>query len=506
MKQEKKEKQVINSLCKDLSTVIPQAPSWIERMSWGNRDDHDHDAEAPFTDEDYNKRSETFWPDTQADLRNPAMLYLVFQFMTSSDSGPPNVQINHGGTTNLSTQIEELRRQHDRERETLVFTKRPVATLLYFSIAMLRLTWETILYIASHKFLLFVGCATLFGWRKLNTIQGPHEQYMKEVSIYLRYAFWWVGLGIASSIGLGSGLHTFVLYLGPHIAMFTLKATLCGRVDLKSAAYDTAIFGVGPSWESKDCLDFGVPLYPKVASSGRYSVPLLDILQEVHWEAVLWGVGTALGELPPYFVSRAARMSGEELRRLEDLDPASSLESPKGPVSGFLNKIKFWILVRFRQFNFWTILIFASVPNPLFDLAGMMCGQLNVQFWKFFIPTLIGKAIIKTHIQTVFVIAVCNNQLIEQLESTLSKVFHNIPALSRVLNSILVRLQKAKQNYDTGVNTTKVATWQFSPAFIWNCFVWIMLIFFLGSIVNATAQRYLLEVQRKKIEKLEKAE
>ncbi|MCO5549929.1 hypothetical protein L7F22_003406 [Adiantum nelumboides] len=80
MKKEKKEKQVINSLCKDLSTVIPQAPSWIERMSWGNREDHDHEVEAPFTDEDYNKRSETFWPDTQADLRSSVMLYLVFQF------------------------------------------------------------------------------------------------------------------------------------------------------------------------------------------------------------------------------------------------------------------------------------------------------------------------------------------------------------------------------------------------------------------------------------------
>ncbi|MCO5612387.1 hypothetical protein L7F22_066654 [Adiantum nelumboides] len=43
MKKEKKEKQVINSLCKDLPTVIPQAPSWIERMSWGNREDHDHE-------------------------------------------------------------------------------------------------------------------------------------------------------------------------------------------------------------------------------------------------------------------------------------------------------------------------------------------------------------------------------------------------------------------------------------------------------------------------------
>jgi uncharacterized membrane protein YdjX (TVP38/TMEM64 family) len=40
-----------------------------------------------------------------------------------------------------------------------------------------------------------------------------------------------------------------------------------------------------------------------------------------------------------------------------------------------------------------------QVPNPLFDLAGILCGQFGVPFWKFFLATLIGKAIIKTHIQ-----------------------------------------------------------------------------------------------------------
>lgn len=29
---------------------------------------------------------------------------------------------------------------------------------------------------------------------------------------------YWILLGVASSIGLGTGLHTFVLYLGPWIA------------------------------------------------------------------------------------------------------------------------------------------------------------------------------------------------------------------------------------------------------------------------------------------------
>ena len=32
-----------------------------------------------------------------------------------------------------------------------------------------------------------------------------------------RFIAYWVILGVLSSIGLGSGLHTFVLFLGPHI-------------------------------------------------------------------------------------------------------------------------------------------------------------------------------------------------------------------------------------------------------------------------------------------------
>ncbi|GMH11584.1 hypothetical protein Nepgr_013425 [Nepenthes gracilis] len=56
-----------------------------------------------------------------------------------------------------------------------------------------------------------------------------------------------IPLGVASSIILGSGLHAFVLYLGPHIAQFTIKALPCGRIDLKIAPYDTIQLKQGPS-------------------------------------------------------------------------------------------------------------------------------------------------------------------------------------------------------------------------------------------------------------------
>lgn len=105
-----------------------------------------------------------------------------------------------------------------------------------------------------------------------------------------------------SVVFIGSGLHTFVLYLGPHIALFTLKATQCGRVDIKSAPYDTIQLKRGPSWLDKDCIEFGPPVFSSLESM---RVPLSSILPQIQMEAILWGLGTALGELPPYFISKA---------------------------------------------------------------------------------------------------------------------------------------------------------------------------------------------------------
>lgn len=133
----------------------------------------------------------------------------------------------------------------------------------------------------------------LFYWSWLVS-QNCLSYQKKKVVIY-----WHLTLFCSS---IGSGLHTFVLYLGPHIALFTLKATQCGRLDLKSAPYDTIQFKRVPSWLDKSCSEFGPPLMLSAAGS---RVPLTSILPQVQLEAILWGIGTALGELPPYFISRA---------------------------------------------------------------------------------------------------------------------------------------------------------------------------------------------------------
>ena len=66
--------------------------------------------------------------------------------------------------------------------------------------------------------------------------------------------------------------------------------------------------------------DFPSPPYPAqivCPTSGEgeeqaraLQITVWAILSKVRVEAFCWGAGTAIGELPPYFMARAARLSG----------------------------------------------------------------------------------------------------------------------------------------------------------------------------------------------------
>ncbi|KAG8636712.1 vacuole membrane protein KMS1 [Manihot esculenta] len=403
---------------------------------------------------------------------------------------------------NMQISIADLHERHQLELENLTLTTQPFKTIKFFILAIVEYFKRSVIYLlAKGGWLMLISTVVVTLGILLVTIDGPHEKHIEELSLYLRFGLWWIILGVASSIGLGSGLHTFVLYLGPHIALFTIKAMQCGRVDLKSAMYDTIQLKRGPSWLDKACQEFGDPVFP---TSQGLRVPLSSILPQVQVEAVLWGLGTALGELPPYFISRAASMSGSKLDAMEELNASSSEDN--GIIATHLNTIKRWFLSHSQHLNFFTILVLASVPNPLFDLAGIMCGQFGISFWKFFLATLIGKAIVKTHIQTVFIISVCNNQLLDWIENELIWVLSFIPGLDSVLPSLISKLHAVKEKYMSPApplpSNNKVKKWDFSFAALWNTIVWLMLLNFFFKIVTATAQRYLKKQQEKEVAEL----
>jgi hypothetical protein len=115
---------------------------------------------------------------------------------------------------------------------------------------------------------------------------------------------YWILLGIASSIGLGTGLHTFVLYLGPHIAKVAIVATHCGYLP-----------DMMPSrWNFDHFADCQCKIAFKLESTSS-PIGIFGIILAVQIESFLWGLGTAIGELPPYFVAKKVRLVIYRLQR-----------------------------------------------------------------------------------------------------------------------------------------------------------------------------------------------
>lgn len=78
-------------------------------------------------------------------------------------------------------------------------------------------------------------------------------------------------------------------------------------------------------------------------------------------------------------------------------------------------RAKKFLYVNLKKHAFIFVLLFASIPNPLFDLAGLTCGHFLIPFWTFFGATFIGKALIKVSIQCFFVIIAFSEHHVEHL-------------------------------------------------------------------------------------------
>jgi uncharacterized membrane protein YdjX (TVP38/TMEM64 family) len=85
------------------------------------------------------------------------------------------------------------------------------------------------------------------------------------------------------------------------------------------------------------------------------------------WVAVAAGAGAALGEMSGYLAGFSGRAVVEDSKRYR--------------------RVVRWM----EKYGDVTILFLAFIPNPLFDLAGMVAGLLKMPVWKFLIYCVIGK-------------------------------------------------------------------------------------------------------------------
>ena len=171
-----------------------------------------------------------------------------------------------------------------------------------------------------------------------------------QFNLVLFNIIYWLVLGILSTIGLGFGFHTGIFFLFPHIINY---------------------------YEDHENMN----IYYTIL----YCLP----------EIILWGIGGALGELPPYLL--AYNCDDENLEVIKN-------KKLKALCNNIYNSIKNKIDCTNKKTIFLGILIMASWPNLTFDMCGMLCGYYKLTMKEFLIPTIIGKGFLKAPIQCLVVL------------------------------------------------------------------------------------------------------
>ncbi len=63
--------------------------------------------------------------------------------------------------------------------------------------------------------------------------------------------------------------------------------------------------------------------------------------------------------------------------------------------SGMITQTKIYAKTskQIDKYGLWAIFLLALIPNPLFDVAGMIAGSVNIPWWKFMLSAGLGKVI-----------------------------------------------------------------------------------------------------------------
>ena len=86
------------------------------------------------------------------------------------------------------------------------------------------------------------------------------------------------------------------------------------------------------------------------------------------WVGIISAAGATLGEMTGYLVGAGGRMFTKDKK---------------------FERVNLWI----EKKGFGAIVVLAAIPNPLFDLAGIVSGFLKYPVWKFLTATFLGKAV-----------------------------------------------------------------------------------------------------------------
>ena len=387
--------------------------------------------------------------------------------------------------------IADFDYERRERREKLTLFRRPLQTSCVFFSGFCLLMTNAIKYAILNPVTLYLLLPLFLVWYLLEYIPGPYTATINAFEFWLEYAVWWVGLGILSSIGLGSGLQSGLLFLYPHVIKTCLAAQTCKSLDFDSWT---------DIWFRTPKSLFKCP--PGAAAASP--VTFLGMWSTIILPCFLQAAGTAIGEIPPYWMTRASRLaaiaSGDDQGDAEEIPEELEANSKYS----YVNRLKIWMVRFLRQNGFYGVLLMASYPNMAFDLCGICCGHFLMPFWTFLSATFIGKAVIRNGYQSVVYIALCSEKYLEYLIRSLQYLAPDSWRIDQMIRDVLVESRESfKKLEDSADSPAKpMSSLASSFVFYWQLLMTIMLATFLLSCISQFAQHHQLQIDMVESEKL----
>ncbi len=318
---------------------------------------------------------------------------------------------------------------------------------------------------------------------------GPHTELCLQAQRVVEFVVWWFGLGVLSSVGLGTGMHSGLLFLFPHIMRVAQAGVACGNVSFNS--FDDMWFRDTSSLFACSLTDTST-----LSDGALYISMVLKVIPA----AIVWGAGTAAGEIPPYAMSYASAAAGERNAQLLE-----EMEGVEADSNNPIERMKQWMIDFLQRNGFWGIVLMSAWPNAFFDLCGMCCGHFLMPFWSFFGATFIGKALIKANLQAALLVFVfSSSQRLEDIVSWIANLFPSSWGLQdKLVNAVRDFTSKTSTTItNAGVGIEAEQPTQGLLGQLWGYFMIFAIMMFVVSCINQQAQSRAAEVDDDMIEQI----
>ena len=379
----------------------------------------------------------------------------------------------------MSATEREMVKELARRRQRITFARDPIKVLSLFAWVCADAARSFVDWLVHHRRTGLYPLITLIAaYAIAAAVPGAHTPYLDEIRVDAEFVVWWVGLGVLSSIGLGTGMHSGLLFLFPHILKVCRSAGVRRR-RLRHPREHVVRHGRRRSVR--------VRVFERCLRARHVAQRVAGVPSRRR----ALGRRHSCGRDPPVLRPPPRRSRGKENEELLELE-----EEETETMTAIQRKIhdwKVWMIDFMKTHGFWGLVAMSAWPNAAFDLCGICCGTFMMPFWQFFGATFVGKALIKAPAQGAVMSTVFSEGPRHAVVAAVAGAFPEGWGVRAFLHEGAAKAvhkvgSKGKAARSAAEAATKGGASKLSLSSAWGCMITVVVAYFAASCLEQMAQ------------------